>query len=127
MCRSAARVIRIVPVSVTSSTENHCSSVISASVAVPPRPALFKSTSGCGRKGEREGSSSWLLRQPQGLLAEHIALDLVRAAVDGVGARVEEETGQAVVAVFGGDRLRAEHVDRELAQAAVERRPQQLV
>ena len=36
---------RMVPVSVTSRTFDHCSSVMSASVAVPPRPALFTNTS----------------------------------------------------------------------------------
>jgi hypothetical protein len=35
----------MVPVSVTSSTLCHCSSVISVSNAVPPSPALFTSTS----------------------------------------------------------------------------------
>ena len=45
MWLSAARVHRNVPFSVTSSTIDHCSSVISCSCAVPPRPALFTSTS----------------------------------------------------------------------------------
>ena len=45
MWLSAARVHRNVPFSVTSSTRDHWSSVISCSSAVPPRPALFTSTS----------------------------------------------------------------------------------
>src|SRR5918998_1310099 len=45
MIRSAARVQRIVPVSVTSRTLAHWSSVISTSSAVPPRPALFTAMS----------------------------------------------------------------------------------
>ena len=42
---SAARVQRIVPLRVTSSTTVHWSSVISCRFAVPPRPALLISTS----------------------------------------------------------------------------------
>ncbi len=43
--RSAARVQRNVPFSVTSSTLDHCSSVMSSTEAVPPRPALLIITS----------------------------------------------------------------------------------
>ena len=45
MCRSAARTQRNVPLSVTSSTFAHCSSVMSTRFAVPPSPALFTTTS----------------------------------------------------------------------------------
>src|SRR5579864_8645477 len=45
MCRSAARVQRKVPFSVTSKTICHCTSVMSTMFAVPPRPALFTATS----------------------------------------------------------------------------------
>ena len=45
MRREAARTLRKVPVSVTSSTLDHCSSVISRMEAVPPRPALLIMTS----------------------------------------------------------------------------------
>ena len=42
---SAARVQRKVPVSVMSSTVDHCASVISTSGTVPPSPALCTATS----------------------------------------------------------------------------------
>src|SRR5690606_4925423 len=45
MCRSAARVQRSVPVSVTSMMRAHCSSVMSTISTVPPSPALFTTTS----------------------------------------------------------------------------------
>ncbi len=43
MWGSTARVMRKVPVRVTPSTASHCSSVMSTTFAVPPRPALFTS------------------------------------------------------------------------------------
>ena len=52
MCRSAARVQRNVPFSVTSSTRAHCSSVMSTTLAVPPRPALFIEHVDAPRRGD---------------------------------------------------------------------------
>ena len=178
MWRSAARVMRIVPVSVTSSTENHCSSVISverggaaeagvvhehvevaelaehvgeaavdvvlrghvgehrvraellgrlaqpAFVDVADRDACAfldaalrgrEADAGSGGGGDEHGLAGeqaapgrvvgrrrarWslrLLRQAQGPFPDHVALDLVRAAVDRVGAAVEEQASQRVV------------------------------
>ena len=45
MCLNAARVQRNVDVSVTSMMRSHCSSVMSTTSTVPPRPALLTSTS----------------------------------------------------------------------------------
>ena len=45
MWRNVARMHRMVPVRVMSSTLCHCSSVMSTSSAVPPNPALFTTTS----------------------------------------------------------------------------------
>src|SRR5262249_34908384 len=70
-----------------------------------------------------------LPREPERALGDQVALDLVRPRVDRVGAREEEEAlerGELVGRRLGDLRLRAEHVHRELAEAAVPGRPEDL-
>src|SRR5215204_3820713 len=96
--------------------------------------ALLRSTG----RGRRAGSARWgLTGQTQRALADDVALDLVRAAVDRVSSGEEEHLlrrGEEVPAGFGGVVLagEADHalgaldVERQLTEVAVQRRPVEL-
>ncbi len=72
---------------------------------------------GCSSLG---ASGARLARQAERPLADDVALDLVGAGVDGVGARPEEQPLQLaesyVRPLRAGSRAGAEHVHRELAE-----------
>src|SRR3954468_21033895 len=95
-----------------------------ASSSDPTRSSAAPSIASCPTRCAPRSASARLAGKPEHALAEHVALDLVGAAVDRVGAAEEEQLllerelvgRRAISSADRDEALGAEHVDHQIAE-----------